>query len=337
MSTNERLIVTGGAGFIGSALIWRLNQLGHTNIVVCDRLDLSEKWKNLVPLQFADYIDADDLIDELGSFTDARAIFHLGACSSTTELDSDYLIRNNYQYTKDLADFALANDIRFIYASSAATYGDGSAGMADGTEWLGAYRPLNMYGYSKHLFDKYAAANGMFDRVVGLKYFNVFGPNEAHKGDMRSLVSKAFDQISETGALQLFKSAHPNYGDGEFGRDFVYVKDAVEMTVHFLENDQAGLFNIGSGSAATWNSLAHAIFAALGREPNIEYIEMPQQLQGKYQYHTQADISRLRESGFTGSLTPLGEAVADYVQNYLIPGRHLGDESLQFGMADIAK
>ena len=320
-----RIIVTGGAGFIGSAVVWRLNELGFDDILIVDRLDDTDKWKNLVPLRFADYLDADDLLDDLGEFSDATAIFHLGACSSTTERDSDFLIRNNYQYTKDLAEFALANDIRFIYASSAATYGDGSAGMDDGTDKLGDLRPLNMYGYSKHLFDQYAARNGMFDRIVGLKYFNVFGPNESHKGDMRSLVNKAFDEINATGMIGLFRSYNADYEDGEFGRDFVYVKDAVEMTLHFLENAGGGLFNVGSGEAATWNALAKAIFAAMGRPENIQYIDMPEQLRGKYQYHTQADLTRIREAGYTWDITPLDPAVSDYIQNYLIPGKHLGD------------
>jgi ADP-L-glycero-D-manno-heptose 6-epimerase len=320
-----RIIVTGGAGFIGSALIWRLNQLGIDDILVVDRLDESEKWKNLVPLRFADYLDADDFLDDIGIFRDTKAVFHFGACSSTTERDSDYLIRNNYQYTKDLAEFAIANDIRFIYASSAATYGDGSAGMADGYEDLNKLRPLNMYGYSKHFFDQYAARNDLFNKIVGLKYFNVFGPNEDHKGDMRSLVSKAFAEISENGSLALFRSHDPRYRDGEFGRDFVYVKDAVDMTLFFLENSVGGLFNVGSGIASTWNSLAYAIFAAMDRTANIDYIDMPVQLRGKYQYHTEADLSRIRNAGFKNAITPLSEAVSVYVQNYLIPDKRLGD------------
>lgn len=320
-----KIIVTGGAGFIGSALVWRLNELGHDDILIVDRLDKTEKWKNLAPLQFADYLDADDFMDELGSFKNAATILHLGACSSTTETDADYMIRNNYQYTKDVAEFSLANDIRFIYASSAATYGDGSAGMADGTDELNNLRPLNVYGYSKHFFDQYAARNGMFDRIVGLKYFNVFGPNENHKGDMRSLVNKAFDEINATGKLGLFKSHNPEYKDGEFGRDFVYVKDAVDMTLHFIDNQIGGLFNAGSGRVATWNALANVVFAAMGLEPNIQYIDMPEHLRGKYQYHTQADLTRISKAGYAAKTSALDAAVADYVQNYLIPGKRLGD------------
>lgn len=323
--SDQKIIVTGGAGFIGSAIVWRLNERGYNDILVVDRMDETDKWKNLAPLRFADYIDADDFIDDLGDFKDTGTIFHMGACSSTTETDADYMLRNNYQYTKDLAEFALANDIRFIYASSAATYGDGSAGMDDGTESLNGLRPLNVYGYSKHLFDQYAARNGMFDKIVGLKYFNVFGPNENHKGDMRSLVNKAFDQINAAGKLQLFKSANPDYADGEFGRDFVYVKDAVDMTLHFMEGNDGGLFNVGSGRMNTWNALADAIFKALGLPKNVEFIDMPDHLRDRYQYHTQADLTRIREADYSAETTSLDAAVEDYVRNYLVPGVHLGD------------
>jgi ADP-L-glycero-D-manno-heptose 6-epimerase len=320
-----KIIVTGGAGFIGSAVVWRLNEMGRDDILIVDRMDGTDKWKNLAPLRFADYIEAVDFLDVIDDFDDVEAVFHLGACSSTTERDADFMIRNNYQYTKELAEWSVANDVRFIYASSAATYGDGSAGMEDGTDNLHRLRPLNVYGYSKHLFDLYAARNEMFDRIVGLKYFNVFGPNEDHQGDLRSLVNKAFDQINSTGKLQLFKSHNPDYKDGEFGRDFVYVKDAVEMTVHFLENDSSGLFNIGSGRMQTWNELAGAIFMALDMPSTVEFVDMPEHLRDRYQYRTEADLTRLRDAGYTADPTPLDAAVADYVRNYLIPGKHLGD------------
>jgi ADP-L-glycero-D-manno-heptose 6-epimerase len=325
MPSSKQIIVTGGAGFIGSAVVWRLNQLGEDNILIVDRLDETDKWKNLTPLKYADYLDADDFLDDLDEFSDARAVIHLGACSSTTERDSAYLMRNNYEYTRELAEWSVENEVRFVYASSAATYGDGSAGMDDGTENLSRLRPLNMYGYSKHLFDQYAHRKGLFERTVGLKYFNVFGPNEDHKGDMRSLVNKAYGQIEETGKLQLFKSHNPDYKDGEFGRDFVYVKDAVDMTLHFLDRKDGGLFNVGAGQMHTWNELAGAIFAALGRQPDIEYIDMPEELRDRYQYHTRADISRIGEAGYDKTITALDDAVADYVRNYLVPGRHLGD------------
>jgi ADP-L-glycero-D-manno-heptose 6-epimerase len=235
--------------------------------------------------------------------------------------------RNNFAFTKELAAWTLAQQGRFIYASSAATYGDGTRGMDDMNADLATLRPLNMYGYSKHLFDLYAQRHGFLDRIVGVKYFNVFGPNEDHKGEMRSLVNKAYQQILATGRVQLFKSHHPDYQDGAQMRDFLYVKDAVDMTIHFADGAPAagGLYNLGSGEANTWLTLARAIFAALGREPNIEFIDMPEVLRGKYQYYTRADISKLRATGYTRPLTPLGEAVRDYVQNYLGPQKKLGD------------
>jgi ADP-L-glycero-D-manno-heptose 6-epimerase len=271
------------------------------------------------------YSDKYDFAEDLDKFKGVETILHMGACSSTTETDASYMMQNNYQYTRDLAEWAVAHHARFIYASSAATYGDGSAGMNDGTDELNNLRPLNVYGYSKHLFDQYAQQNKLFERIVGLKYFNVFGPNENHKEDMRSLVNKAYDQINATGKLQLFKSAHPDYRDGEFGRDFVYVKDAVEMTLHFIENPTSGLFNVGSGQMHTWNELAAAIFAALDLPANVEFIEMPEHLRDRYQYHTQADLTRMREVGYDKPVTDLKSAVADYVQNYLVPGKYLGD------------
>lgn len=325
MVSSHKIIVTGGAGFIGSALVWKLNQLGETDILVVDRLDASDKWKNLAPLKYADYLDADDFIENLEKFNKTEVLLHLGACSATTERDSHYMMKNNYEFTKRLANWSVENKTRFIYASSAATYGDGSNGMADGTDDLHNLRPLNVYGYSKHLFDIYAHRNNLFDKIVGLKYFNVFGPNENHKGDMRSLVNKAFAQIRETGKLQLFKSANPDYKDGEFGRDFVYVKDVVDMTLHFTENKIGGLFNIGSGKMHTWNELASAIFNALDTPPNIEYVEMPEHLKDRYQYHTRADVTRLLETGYTKEMLSLEESVADYVRNYLIPDKFLGD------------
>jgi ADP-L-glycero-D-manno-heptose 6-epimerase len=329
---SNRILVTGGAGFIGSALVWALNRRGIDNILIADLLKSDEKWKNLVPLRYADYMEGDDLLrlarEDSKQLADIGCVFHLGACSATTERDASYLIRNNYEFTRDLAAWALGRGARFVYASSAATYGDGSAGMSDSAD-LTTLRPLNMYGYSKHLFDMHAQRAGLLDRIVGVKYFNVFGPNEAHKADMRSLVHKAYGQVVETGVIKLFASDRPDYADGEQKRDFLYVKDAVEITIHLAETKEAsGLYNLGSGEANSWNTLARAIFAALGREPNIEYIPMPDVLKAKYQYFTQADISKLRASGYARPVTPLADAVADYVRNYLVSGRYLGDEGL---------
>lgn len=329
-----RILVTGGAGFIGSALIWGLNRRGLDRILVTDFLGHDEKWKNLTPLRFDDYLEADDLArrveEERTTLEDITTVFHLGACSSTTEKDASYLIGNNFNYTKFLADWALRRGARFVYASSAATYGDGTRGMDDRDESkLAPLRPLNMYGYSKHLFDLHALRRGMLHRITGIKYFNVFGPNESHKGDMRSLVHKAYGQIVQTGRVQLFKSYRPDYRDGEQKRDFLYVKDAVAMTLALAENPAAtGLFNVGSGVASTWLQLTDAIFKALGKPAKVEFIEMPEELRGKYQYFTQADVAKLRDAAPTlPAASPLAESVADYVTGYLATGEYLGDES----------
>ena len=328
-----RILVTGGAGFIGSALVWELNRRGVTNILISDFLGHDEKWKNLVALRFADYLEADELLKRIASLDDINVIFHLGACSSTTETDAAYLIRNNFEYTKILAHFALQGNRRFVYASSAATYGEAAAEIPE-TVALSTLRPLNMYGYSKHLFDCYAENSGFLQRITGLKYFNVFGPNEYHKGDMRSVVHKAYGQIEKRGKASLFKSYRPEYPDGGQCRDFLYVKDAVAATLFLAEHtDGGGLFNVGSGVPNTWRTLVESIFAALGREPEIEFIEMPEYLRLKYQYFTRANIDKLRAAGYRAEFKRLPEAVADYVKSYLVAGRHLGDEELGSGAA----
>lgn len=320
------ILVTGGAGLIGSALIWLLNRRGLENILIVDRLDKSEKWRHLVPLAFADYVDADSFADAIEQDPDAfgafSTVFHLGACSATTERDADFLMRNNYEYTKLLAHWAMDRDARLVYASSAATYGALEADLSDACE-LRTLRPLNMYAYSKHLFDLYAERTGLADSIVGLKYFNVFGPNEEHKGEMRSLVQKAFEQICTSGTVSLFKSYRPEFRNGEQERDFIYVKDAVEMTLRVAESDAVGIVNIGSGIAHTWLDLVRPIFSALDVAERIEFIEMPEVLRGKYQYSTRASIERLRAAGYDGDITPLHDAVTDYVTNYLLPNRAL--------------
>jgi len=324
--SDARVLVTGGAGFIGSALVWALNRRGCESIVVCDRLGTDEKWRNLTPLRFADYIEADDLLARLqnGILGKFDLVLHMGACSSTTERDASYLIRNNYEFTRDLAAWALAQKTRFVYASSAATYGDGSAGMDDDESQLEKLRPLNMYGYSKHLFDLHACRAGFLKRIVGLKYFNIFGPNEDHKGDMRSLVHKSTAQVQAGGVIRLFKSYRSDFRDGEQKRDFLYVKDAAAMTLHLAASKKAGgLYNIGSGEARTWLDLAHAVFAALQRQPKIEFIEMPEAIRDKYQYFTEANLSRLRAAGYITPVTSLENAVTDHVRNYLVPDRRL--------------
>jgi ADP-L-glycero-D-manno-heptose 6-epimerase len=323
-----KILVTGGAGFIGSALVWALNCRSFDNILVCDELATDEKWRNLIPLRFDDYIAAADLLELVRSqrpvLDDIGTVFHLGACSATTERDLGYLMRNNYQFTRDLAEWAVRHRLRFVYASSAATYGDGSAGMSDDSERLEQLRPLNGYAFSKHRFDLYAKRRGLLEFIVGLKYFNVFGPNEGHKKEMRSVVHKAFEQVLEIGKIQLFKSYRPEYRDGEQQRDFLYVKDAVEMTLFLATQLPArGLFNLGSGKARTWNELASAIFAALNKPPKIEYVEMPEGLRDKYQYFTEANIEKLRSLGYPSPAFTLEQGVADYVQNHLLPQKPL--------------
>lgn len=330
-SQKSRILVTGGAGFIGSVLVGTLNrQHDQSRIVIVDELGTSDKWRNLVPLEFEDYVEAGDFYERLTqqekAFGDFTHVFHLGACSSTTERDMAYLWQNNFGVTRQLAEWALRHEARFTYASSAATYGDGREGMDDTSEDLTAWRPLNAYGYSKHLFDLHAQREGYLSQIVGLKYFNIFGPNEEHKGDMRSVVSKAWKQIEESNKVRLFKSYRADYPDGGQKRDFLYVKDAVAMTLHLAAEQKAGgLFNIGSGEASTWLNLVTPIFEALGHEPHIEFVEMPESLRSQYQYFTQADIGKLRSTGYTHEVTPLRKAVMEYVTNYLVPRQVFGD------------
>ena len=323
------IIVTGAAGFIGRNTVAELNRRGEDELILVDELGKDEKWKNLVGLQYEDIVSPDEFLGliEDGTFAEARACIHLGACSATTERDADFLLRNNYQYTRVLCNWALGNDIRFVYASSAATYGDGAQGYDDDDAVTPTLRPLNMYGYSKHMFDLWALKRGLFDQaeggnIVGLKYFNVFGPYEDHKGEMRSVVAKSFEQIRATGKVQLFKSYRPEYPDGGQKRDFISVKDAVDVTLHFaLQEAEApgGLFNCGTGQAHTWVDLATPVFEAMGLPVAIEFIEMPEALRGKYQYFTESDVTKLRGAGYTQPFTPLHSAVRGYVAEYLLP------------------
>ena len=322
-----RVLVTGGAGFIGSALVWGLNTRGISRVVIADRLGTSRKWRNLRALRFEDYLEADVLLQRLdgGQLGDFDVVLHMGACSATTEQDASYLLRNNYEFSKSLCQWTLSHGARFVYASSAATYGDGSEGMADDPAGIERLRPLNMYGYSKLLFDRWARDQSLLSRVAGLRFFNVFGPNEGHKGDMRSVVHKACAQVQAEGRVQLFRSHRADYRDGEQRRDFVYVKDVVDMTLHVAARGATGLFNIGAGRAQTWLDLVRPIFVALGKPQQIDFVDMPPVLQGTYQYHTQADVSRLRATGFASEPTPLSTAVIEYVADYLVPGKHLGE------------
>src|SRR5579875_2744785 len=320
----EPIIVTGAAGFIGRNVVAELNARGEYELILVDDLGKDDKWKNLVGLRYEDVVSPEDFLGLLedGAYQDARAVIHLGACSATTEKDADFLLRNNYQYTRVLCNWAQAQGARFVYASSAATYGDGSRGYDDSDASTPGLRPLNMYGYSKQMFDLWALKHGLFEsggeggNIVGLKYFNVYGPYEDHKGDMRSVVVKSFEQIRQTGEVKLFKSYRPAYRDGEQMRDFIYVKDAVDVTLHFALQDAGapgGLFNCGTGKARTWLDLVRAVFRALGEEPKIEFIEMPKELQGKYQYFTEAKTEKLRAAGYAREFTSLEDGVREYV------------------------
>jgi ADP-L-glycero-D-manno-heptose 6-epimerase len=322
MST-PKIIVTGGAGFIGSNIVAALNARGEDNILVVDVLGRDEKWRNLVGLRFEDYLEAADFRDRLrrGALPKAAAVYHMGACSATTETDASYLMDNNYRFTRELCEWCLAGDARFVYASSGATYGDGSRGYSDEDAVTPTLQPLNMYGYSKHAFDLWALRSGALGHVVGLKFFNVYGPREDHKGDMRSVVHKAFGQIRDSGEVSLFKSYRPEYRDGEQVRDFVYVRDAVEVCLHFgAPRQSGGLFNVGTGRARTWLDLARAVYAACGREPKIRFVDMPENLRAKYQYRTEADIAKLRRAGYPAPFTSLEDGVADYVTTWLRRG-----------------
>lgn len=318
------IVLTGGAGFIGSCMLKRLNEMGKRDILVVDHLNRAKR-KNLRGKKFSAYMDKAEFLKAVladrvpGVVT---ALIHLGACSSTTEIDADYLEQNNTQYSIHVVEWALRKNARVIYASSAATYGAGERGYLDDPGQLGQLKPLNLYGLSKHRFDLWARRYGLLQRVAGFKFFNVFGPNEAHKGAMRSLVDKAYLQVGRTGAIRLFKSYKKGIKDGEQTRDFIYVKDVVEVLLYTLQHPELnGLYNLGTGKARSWNDLAHAVFMAMNKKTNIQYISMPRQLQGKYQYHTQAVMKRLFRDAKPFRFTALEDAVTDYIQNHLIPGR----------------
>lgn len=310
-------IVTGGAGLIGSQIIEDLNHNGNTDILVVDHLGTTEKWKNLQRNFFQDYYEKDQFESMLDSksplLNEISEIYHLGACSATTEKDATYLMHNNFHYTKKLAEFAVSKNIPFLYASSAATYGEGEFGYDDKAP-IENLKPLNMYGYSKQLFDLYAKKTGIADKLIGLKYFNVFGFGEAHKGEMRSLVLKGYEQIRDTGKLKLFKSYKPEYKDGEQKRDFLYVKDASKISIYLCSERKYGLYNVGRGVAETWNELANALFVAMNKAVNIEYVEMPESLKGKYQYYTCAEMEKINQTGYPFGYTNLRDAVAEYVR-----------------------
>jgi len=317
------IVVTGGAGFIGGALIWKLNQLGHTDILVVDNLASTDKWKNLAARRIGDYLHRDAFPEWLNVHGgEVEAVFHLGACSATTERDVDYLMRVNYAYSKALWAWGAASGGRLVYASSAATYGEGEQGYADDEAGLDALYPLNPYGWSKHLFDRWAVAHAARGNApaqwVGLKFFNVYGPGEGHKGQMASVIFHAFGQAKRDGKVRLFKSARPDIADGDQRRDFVYVKDCVDVMAWLLEHPEVqGIYNLGTGTARTFRDLATSTLAALGMPPRIEYFDMPEALKARYQYHTQAPMEKLRKAGYKPPFTSLEDGVADYVGHYL--------------------
>lgn len=323
MYDDQLIVITGGAGFIGSNLIGYLNSRGVTNLIVVDELGTDEKWKNLVGKQFVDIVEKHQFFEWLiGREREIEAFIHLGACSDTTEKNASFLLENNYQFSQKLAEYALSNNHRFIYASSAATYGDGSRGFSDEHGLLEELHPLNMYGYSKHLFDLWLKNEGLLNNVVGLKYFNVFGPNEWHKGRMASVIYHVLPKAQKEGVIRLFKSTEPEkFPDGGQQRDFIYVKDAARMTAEFLENDAVGIYNVGRGIPETWNDLAKAVFGAIDKPVNIEYFDMPEDLVGKYQNYTCADVDKIkRVLGTVADCESLGDSIKDYVNNHLTAG-----------------
>lgn len=318
----KTVFVTGGAGFIGSCLVRKLNDCGLGEIIIVDRLDSAAKEKNLAGKKYTDFIDKEEFLEKIGNkpslFAGAAAVFHLGACSSTLNMDEAYLKKNNTDYTIALAQWTAAKDIRFIYASSAATYGDGGKGFRDDIASLEALTPLNPYGRSKHDFDLWAKKSGLFKKILGIKFFNVFGPNEYHKEEMRSVIHKAFPGVKQKGVMRLFKSYRPDYGHGEQKRDFIYIKDALDVCVFFYEQKKlSGLFNLGTGRAETWNAIARAMFRALGKKPVIEYMDMPEELKDKYQYFTEADMTALRSAGYKKDFMSIEDSVGDYITSYL--------------------
>ena len=322
------IVVTGGAGFIGSNIVARLTGRDAADIVVCDRLEDAAlgKWKNLAKHPISDFWSPEELFEKLERHADRiDAIVHMGAISSTTEPDADLILRTNFSLSRDLWDWCALRDARLIYASSAATYGDGEGGFedADDLDSLSALRPLNAYGYSKNLFDQYAARRadeGQAPRQwAGLKFFNVYGPNEYHKGGMKSVVAQIWPRVAAGEQVTLFRSHNPDYADGGQMRDFVLVDDVVDIVEWLLESPAvSGVFNAGSGQARSFLDLAHATFAAAGKTPSVAYVDTPESIRDKYQYFTQASMDRLRAAGFSGQSTPLEEGVRRYVQDFLM-------------------
>ncbi len=320
------IILTGGAGFIGSCILAGLNKRGIDDILVVDHLNHELKKVNLGQKHYREYLEKDVFIERIGNneiSPKVECVIHMGACSSTTLQDESYYVTNNLEYSKTLARWCVNHGARLIYASSAATYGVGSKGYSDEDEVTRTLQPLNFYGKSKQEFDLWVLDNGYDDRFVGLKFFNVFGPNEYHKGEMRSVICKAFPMAVQEGKMRLFQSHRPDYADGEQKRDFIYVKDVVKVVMFFFDSPViSGIYNVGTGKARSWNDLAKALFSALNKKPVIEYIPMPEHIRNQYQYFTEAKMEKIRRVGFKEEFTPLEEAVEDYV-SYLKNRVHL--------------
>lgn len=322
------IVITGGAGMIGSIIAWHLNtKLQRDDVVIVDRITHENQWQNLVKRQYVQYLDKDQLMPWLEGRKDIEAIIHMGAISATTERDFNKLVEANIHYSQNLWTWCAKNNVSFFYASSAATYGAGEHGYDDAS--IKDLRPLNGYGYSKHFFDEWVLRQVAENKPVpsawaGFKFFNVYGPNEYHKERMASVAFHSFNQFKETGAVKLFKSHKTGFEDGMQLRDFVYVKDAAAAVVHFLSaalNSKPcanGIYNIGTGKARAFKDLATNVMTSLGKTPNITYIDMPEDLQGKYQYFTEATVAKLRAVGYTQAFCSLEEGVQDYVQNYLM-------------------
>lgn len=317
-------LITGAAGFIGSGVVHALNARGRSDLVLADRFGKGDKWKNLLGARFAEFVDRDFLFERLADADwapDIDTVIHLGACAVTTETDMDLLYEVNTEYSMDLCQWSLDHGARFVYASSAAVYGDGSLGFSDDHALTPRLRPLNPYGFSKWLFDMWLLEQDYAEEVAGLRFFNVYGPREGHKGPMASVVQRAFPQAREEGRVRLFQSHHPDCADGEQRRDFIYLDDAVNIVLHLAEHkDQNGIFNAGTGRARSFNDLAAALLKALGKPVNIEYFPMPEEIRPRYQYFTQADVGKLTAARKNGAFTSLEDGVRNYVQEYLLKG-----------------
>jgi ADP-L-glycero-D-manno-heptose 6-epimerase len=310
------IVVTGGAGFIGSCIVKGLNNNGINNIIIVDELDESSKWKNLVNLNYIDFYDKDEFLKIIDSFK-IDLIIHMGACSSSIEKDSKYLMEVNYKYSRFLYDYSIKNKCRMIYASSVAVYGDGSQGYSD--DLIESLKPLNMYGYTKKLFDQYCFTNkNSLPQCVGLRFFNVYGPNEYHKNNMSSIALQSYNQIKKNGYVNLFKSNNEKYKNGEQLRDFVYIKDIVSVVLFFIDNPSiSGLFNVGSGCERTFYDVAKITFSILEIKSNIIYVDIPEGFKDKYQYFTKANITKLRKFGYNKDFYTIEEGIKDYILSYL--------------------